>query len=66
MEGKFSKIEVDYGGLFSDESKIQFKLLDELVRQGQMTFYQAIVLIIRERATLIQKQLGKKGKRALD
>lgn len=37
---------------FDDRGQVEFKLLSELVTGGKMTFYEAIVLIIRERAIL--------------
>ena len=37
---------------FDDKGEVEFKLLSELVSEGKMSFYEAIVLIIRERAAL--------------
>jgi hypothetical protein len=37
---------------FDDHGQVEFKLLNELVAEGKMSFYEAIVLIIRERAVL--------------
>jgi hypothetical protein len=37
---------------FDDRGQVEFKLLNELVSGGKMSFYEAIVLIIRERAAL--------------
>jgi hypothetical protein len=37
---------------FDDKGQVEFKLLNELVSDGKMSFYEAIVLIIRERAVL--------------
>ena len=44
-ELKNSQIE----GLFDEEELIEFNLLSELVNEGKMSFYDAIVLVIRER-----------------
>lgn len=37
---------------FDDKGQVEFKLLNELVSDGKLSFYEAIVLIIRERAVL--------------
>lgn len=39
-------------GLFDEEELIEFNLLSELVSEGKMSFYDAIVLVIRERASI--------------
>jgi len=39
----------------AQEEEIEFKLLNELVSSGKMSFYEAVVLIVRERAMLIDQ-----------
>lgn len=55
-----SGYENDFEKIFkqNEEGLVEFKLLNELVLNGKMNFYEAIVLIIRERA-IIYKEIGK-------
>ena len=39
---------------FDDQGTVEFKLLNELVYNGKMSFYEAIFMIIRERASLFE------------
>ena len=43
------------------EGLIEFKLLNELVLEGKMNFYEAIVLIVRERASICKEIQKNKG-----
>ena len=43
----------------TEEDEIEFKMLNEMVTNGKMSFFEAIVLIVRERAMMIdQNNLG--------
>ena len=45
----------NYAQDITEEEELEFKLLNQMVSSGRMSFYEAIVLIIRERALLIEE-----------
>lgn len=38
-----------------EEERIEFELLNELINEGKLSFFSAVVLVIRERASLLAK-----------
>jgi hypothetical protein len=50
-----------YEEIFDENGMVEFKLLSELVNEGKMSFYDAIVLLIRERAAFMVDVEAKKG-----
>jgi hypothetical protein len=54
-----------YQDIFDEEGLVEFKLLNELVLKGKMNFWDAIVLIIRERASIFGVMDKKQNKKDL-
>lgn len=63
LEGGEEKFECNvekYADIFDEEGLVEFQLLLELMHEGKLSFYEATVLLIRERASLmVEEDAGK-------
>lgn len=50
-----------YEEIFDENGMVEFKLLSELVNESKMSFYDAIVLLIRERSAFMSDVEARKG-----
>lgn len=53
-----------YADIFDEEGMIEFQLLTELMNEGKYSFYEAVVLLIRERASLMANTSSSKQEKS--